>query len=50
MTSTTAADCMYIDEKNAIGIQSDKPGNAFCIRPFKDNPETPDETWTLLTT
>ena len=50
MTSTGAADCMYVDEKDKIGIQSDKAGNAFCIRPFKDNAEIPDGTWTLLTT
>jgi hypothetical protein len=50
MTSNTVAYCMYVNEKNALAVASDKPGNAFSIRPFKDNPVAPDETWTLLTT
>ena len=50
MTSNTVAYCMYVNEKNALAVASDKPGNAFSIRPFKDNPVVPDETWTLLTT
>ena len=36
MTSNTVAYCMYVNEKNALAVATDKPGNAFSIRPFLD--------------
>lgn len=50
MTSNTVAWCWWIDENNSFIFQSDKPGNGFSIRPFKNNPVAPDNTWTLITT
>lgn len=50
MTSNTVAYCMYVNEKDALAVASDKPGNAFSIRPFRDEAIVPDSTWTLLTT
>ena len=50
MTSNTVAWAWWIDETPKFVFQEDKPGNAFSIRPFKDNPVAPDNTWTLMTT
>ena len=50
MKSNTTSYCMYVNEKNALAVAEDKPGNAFSIRPFKDNPVVPDNTWTALLT
>lgn len=50
MTSNTVAWCWWIDENSKIIFQEDKPGNAFSIRPFKDNSVAPDSTWSLIIT
>lgn len=48
MTNNTTAYCFYINENHALAVASDKPGNAFSIRPLKDNPIVPDSSWTTL--
>ena len=50
MTANNVAWCWWIDENSKIIFQEDKPGNAFSIRPFKDNPVSPDSSWTQITT
>lgn len=50
MTANNVAWCWWIDENSKIIFQEDKPGNAFSIRPFKDNPVAPDSSWTQITT
>jgi len=46
MTANNVAWCVWIDEKDAVIYQEDKPGNAFSIRPFKDTAVDPfDWTW-----
>ena len=50
MTSNTVAWAWWIDENNKFVFQEDKPGNGFSLRPFKDNPVAPDNTWTLMYT
>jgi hypothetical protein len=50
MTANNVAWAWWIDENNLFVFQADKPGNGFSIRPFKDNPVAPDNTWTLITT
>ena len=50
MTSNTIAWVWWIDQSNKFVFQEDKPGNGFSIKPFKDNPVAPDNTWTLMTT
>ena len=50
MTANNVAWCVWVNENDAMMLSEDKPGNAFSIRPFKDNSVVPDETWTLLTT
>ena len=42
MTARTAAYCMYVNEKDALAVATDKPANAFPIRPFRDEPVVPD--------
>lgn len=46
MESNTIAWAWGIDENNSLVFQQDKPGNAFSIRPFKDEPVVPDSSWT----
>ena len=48
MTSNTVAWCVWVDEKNAMVYQEDKPGNAFSIRPFKDTVVDDVTGWTEL--
>ena len=50
MTANNVAWCWWIDENSKFIFQEDKPGNAFSIRPFKDNPVSPDSSWTQITT
>ena len=50
MTSKSVSWCVWVDEKKAMLLSEDKPGNAFSIRPIKNEPVVPDNTWTLLTT
>lgn len=50
MINNTTVVCFYINENSALAVANDKPGNAFSIRPFKDNPVAPDSTWTQMTT
>ena len=50
MTANNVAWCWWIDENSKIIFQEDKPGNAFSIRPFKDNSVAPDSTWSLIIT
>ena len=50
MTANNVAWVWWIDENNSLIFQEDKPGNGFSIRPFKDNPVVPDNTWTTLVT
>lgn len=48
MTSNTTSYCFYINENHALAVASDKPGNAFSVRPLKDDPIAPDSDWTKL--
>lgn len=50
MTSKSVSWCVWVDEKDAMLLSEDKPANGFSIRPMKDEPVEPDNTWTLLTT
>lgn len=55
MTSNTVAWAWWIDETPKFVFQEDKPGNAFSIRPFKDNPVSVSPSdigvdWTILYT
>jgi len=55
MTANNVAWVWWIDENNKIIFQEDKPGNAFSIRPFKDNsvsvsPSDIGVDWTILYT
>ena len=50
MTANNVAWAWWIDENNKFVFQEDKPGNAFSLRPFKDNPVSPDSSWTQITT
>lgn len=48
MTNNATAPAFIIDENHVVQVKDDKPGNAFSIRPLKDNPMIPDSTWTTL--
>lgn len=48
MNANTAAVCMYVNENDELKVANDKPGNAFSIRPFKNVPAVPDNSWTTL--
>lgn len=48
MSNNTTAAAFLIDENHVVQTKDDKPGNAFSIRPFKDNPIAPDSSWTTL--
>ena len=50
MTANNVSWAWWIDQDDKFVFQEDKPGNAFTIRPFKDNPVAPDNTWTLMYT
>ena len=48
MTKNSTAYIFHINENHVLNVASDKPGNAFTIRPFKDDIVIPNSNWIVL--